>query len=412
MSYISAGDQAPNQGTVWMATARINSALIRRINTGLVFHALREHPGSTQRRLATLTRLDAATVSTIVGQLAADGLIRRATHRPRGRAGRPERTLDIAPDAGWLIGVELDTEVIRLLAAGLDGEPRVRLEIAGSLDVETTLTRLQQGVTALLGECGATWNGVHGIGIGLPGLIDNAGKLVLAPNLKWRDPAIPVRLGKLFPVPVQVDNDTKLASRAEHLFGACRGIGDFIVVYGHSGIGGSLYLGGEIYRGISGLAGEFGHMKVVPGGRACGCGGRGCLEAYVSEWAIRTQLAEAGCRLPDMAAVARAAEAGDPIVAHVLAEAGAQLGMGLANLINTMNPRRIVLGGNLAVLGRHLLPAARRTLGLHALEALSTRAEIVISSFGQDAVPLGGVALAMAHMLPLPGAFALRPVSG
>lgn len=385
-----------------MAAARINSALIRRINTGLVFHALREHPGSTQRRLATLTRLDTATVSTIVSQLVADGIVRYAKRRPHGRAGRPGRTLDIDPDAGWLIGIELDTEVIRLMAAGLDGSPRTRLEVAGSLDIETTITRLRQGVESLLAACGAAWKSVRGIGIGLPGLIDNAGKLQLAPNLKWRDPAIPARLGRLFPVRVHIDNDTKLASRAERLLGACRGIDDFIVVYGHSGIGGSLCLGGEIYRGFSGLAGELGHMKVARDGRECGCGGRGCLEAYVSERAIQAQLAEAGRALPDQAAVAQAAASGDAVVCDILATAGEHLGIALGNLINVVNPESIVLGGNLAALGPYLLPSAQRVLSSHALAVLRDSANILVSELGADAVPLGGVAMAMADLLPLP----------
>jgi predicted NBD/HSP70 family sugar kinase len=122
----------------------------------------------------------------------------------------------------------------------------------------------------------------------------------------------------------------------------------------------------------------------------------------VSERAIQMQLAEAGRALPDLAAVARAAAGGDAIVCDILAAAGEHLGVALANLINVVNPGRIVLGGNLAALGPYLLPSAQRVLDTHALAALRDSATILVSELGADAVPLGGVAMAMADLLPLP----------
>lgn len=385
-----------------MSVARVNSALIRKINTARLFHALRENPDISQRRLAALTGIDAATVSIIATQLEAGGIVQRGSVRRSGRAGRPEAALRLAPDGGWLIGAGIEPDVIRLVATGLDGQVRARLNVAGTQSVDAALAALRAGVDRLLADCGVDYESLSGIGVGVPGLIDTAGQVLLAPNLGWRNVPVAGMLSDRFPVPVHVDNDTKAAALAEHLFGDCRGVQDFIFIHGHSGIGGGVYLMGNLYRGAGGLAGEIGHMKIVPGGRPCGCGGRGCFEAYVSEPAIRLRLAEKGRTLADAEVIARAAAMGDPVVLTVLAEAGEHLGFALGNLINIFNPGRIVLGGNLAALAEHMLPAAHAVMAVNALAVMQAGAGILVSPLGNDSVPMGGVALAMDGFLGHP----------
>jgi predicted NBD/HSP70 family sugar kinase len=379
---------------------RINSALIRQINTARVFHALREHPGSSQRRLGVLTGLDASTVSSVVAGLQSERIVRRAGGRRSGQAGRPEGLLQIDPAGGVLVGASIETGCIRLLACGIDGTRRAALQVAPGATVEAALGNLKHGVGTLLAELGLEYRDVRGIGVGQHGLVDQAGHLVLAPRLGWRDVSMGAKLRALFPVPVQVENDTKAVALAERLFGACRGVDDFVVVHGGSGIGGALYLQGTLYRGV-GLAGELGHMKVVAHGQLCGCGGRGCLEAYVSEPAIRARLAERGRWLADTAAVAHAA-ATDAVVREVLDEAGGMLGLAIANLANLLNPRRFVLAGSLAALSGWLLPAVRAALADNALMVIGEQVEIIVSALGEDAVEFGAIGLAMDGFLPLP----------
>jgi predicted NBD/HSP70 family sugar kinase len=379
---------------------RINSALIRRINTARVFHALRQHPGSSQRSLCMLTHLDASTVSSIIARLEAGRIVRRVGDRRSGQAGRPEGVLQIDRDGGVLVGAAIERECIRLIACGLDGERRAALTVEPGATMEAALAHLQRGARALLDTLGVDFGQVRGIGVGQHGLIDRDGHLVLAPRLGWRDVPLGTLLRGLFPVPVYLENDTKAAALAEHLFGACRDVGDFVLVHGGSGIGGALYLQGTLYHG-TGLAGELGHMKMVPGGRPCGCGGHGCLEAYISDQAIRTCLAENGCELPDTVAVAQAA-ASDPAVRMVAAAAGRMLGVAIANLTNLLNPRRIVLAGTLAELSAYLLPAVRAALAENALVAIGEDVTILVSELGGNAVELGGVGLAMEGFLPLP----------
>lgn len=388
-----------------MAAPRLNSALIRRVNTARVFHALRKHPGTSQRGLCALTQLDASTVSSVVAKLEADRIVRRLDSNRSGQAGRPERMLRINRDGGVLIGAAVETDGIRLIATGLDGERRGALSMQLGETVDAALEHLHRGVAELVGLMKLDLSDVRGIGVGQHGLIDRAGHLVLAPRMGWRDVPLGARLRRLFPVPVYLENDTKAAAIAEHLFGSCQGVADFVLLHGSSGIGGALFLQGALYHGI-GLGGELGHMKVFPNGRRCSCGGNGCLEAYVSEPAIRARLAENGRSLPDataLDAVAIQRWAADPAVRAVLDDAGWVLGLAMANLINLLNPRRIVLAGSLAALSGVMLPNAQSALVENVLPAMGSAAEIKVSELGVDAVALGGVGLAMEGFLPLFG---------
>lgn len=384
----------------------VNSAAIRRLNRARVFHALRDHPRCAQRDLARLTGLDKATTSAVVTQLVEEGLVERTeVARPR-RVGRPETALAIAPAAGLLVGARLEPGTIRIVTATLAGEPVEHAQIPGSRDIPDAVRRLRDGVDRAVRASGGAGGGglrpVRGVGVGVPALMDRGGRLELAPNLGWRDAPIGALLQAAFDVPVHVDNDSKAAALAERLFGAGRGLDDFVCVAAHSGVGCGLFLGGRPYRGAQGFAGEFGHIAIVPGGRPCGCGKRGCLEAYASEPAILAQAAERGRPLDDLWAAAEAAGAGDAVLLGLLEEVGGRLGHALSVLVNLTNPQAVILGGNLCVVAPFIRPAIDRALAEHALEPLRRSLRVEVSPFGADAVPMGGVALALEGFLGAP----------
>ena len=292
--------------------SQVNPALIRRLNIARVFHAVRRAPGASQRKVAELTGLDKATVSTIVAALVDEGLLARSTVAT-GKPGRPEQALRVDEEAGVLVGARVELGSVRLLVATLGGEPLATRDIAVDATPDAAVDALDDGIRALLSEAGRTLDHVRAVGVGVPALFDREGRLSLAPNLGWRDVPFGPDLAKRFPVPVYVDNDTKAAGLAETLFGRYDDLDDFVYVAGHSGIGGALYLGGRLYRGHDGFAGELGHLKVRPGGRPCGCGARGCLEAYVSERALLSAADEAGLAVTRLDELVAADEAGDEL---------------------------------------------------------------------------------------------------
>ncbi|WP_211103961.1 ROK family transcriptional regulator [Skermanella pratensis] len=383
-------------------SARVNSALIRQINLARVFHALREHPESSQRDLGKLTGLDKATVSTVVAQLQDLRLVERSEQSKARRVGRPETALSIPRSAGVLVGVRLEPATIRVVTTTLAGEVLGHCQLPGSLDMKAALVTLREAVDREIAEIGETWSSVRALGAGIPGLMDRDGNLVLAPNLGWRDVPIRAMLEEIFHCPVEVDNDTKAAAIAERLFGLCRKTDDYVYLTGDSGVGGALVLGGRVYRGSGGFAGEIGHTKVSPEGRPCGCGRRGCLETYVSEAAILRTLAERGIDAADIRAVADLAAAGREEVRALLEEAGHLLGFALSNIVNILNPGLIVLGGNLAVVGAHIVPSLERAISEHALGPAAAGVSVRISPLGEDAVPMGGIALALDGFLAPP----------
>jgi glucokinase len=218
---------------------------------------------------------------------------------------------------------------------------------------------------------------IDGVGLAAAGFVDAAGERVMfAPHLPWRMDPTRARLEARWGVPVALDNDANCAARAEFSFGVARGFTDVVMITLGTGIGGSLVLARTLLRGHNGMAGEFGHMQVVPDGQSCECGGTGCWEQYCSGNALvrfararldgRETLLSAACG-GDPAAltgpmVTDAARLGDRVALDAFAEVGRWLGVGSANLVAAFDPELVVIGGGVSAAGDLLLEPARLAL--------------------------------------------------
>lgn len=219
---------------------------------------------------------------------------------------------------------------------------------------------------------------IDGVGLAAAGFVDAAGERVMfAPHLPWRMDPTRARLETRWGVPVALDNDANCAARAEYSFGVARGYTDVVMVTLGTGIGGSLVLGRTLLRGHNGMAGEFGHMQVVPNGQACECGRTGCWEQYCSGNALvrfaRARLDGHEATLLDEACggdpaaltgpmVTDAARRGDAVALEAFAAVGGWLGVGAANLIAAFDPELVVVGGGVSAAGDLLLGPARTAL--------------------------------------------------
>lgn len=221
---------------------------------------------------------------------------------------------------------------------------------------------------------------IVGVGVGAAGWMDSTRSVALhAPNMAWRNEPLKDRIQAFVDVPVVIENDGNAAAWAEYRFGAGRGEEHLILLTVGTGIAGGIVLGGQLYRGAFGIAGEFAHVRVVPGdGLACGCGDRGCFEQYCSGKALVRQaraavLADplAGERLLTLADghveridgphVTQAAQEGDPLAVGAFTVIGEWLGRGMADIVAGWDPGRIVVGGGVAEAGDLLLGPARVT---------------------------------------------------
>ncbi|MEN4798220.1 MULTISPECIES: ROK family transcriptional regulator [Pantoea] len=373
----------------------MNPTYLRQFHASQVFHALRAHPNISQRELCVLTGCDKSTVSVIIKRFEAMGLVERAQGQPRGTRGRPQESLRISLNSGFLLGVHLEFEQLVLVLATLDGQPLDSWRGPLPADPGVLGPLLTEGVAVMLQGQPQPVADIRSVGVCLPGLVGMGGGLAFSPNLGWRDVNVPELLAPYLPVPVQADNDTNAATLAEHLFGDCIGIDDFLLIEGGEGIGGGMFMDGRVYRGKSGFAGELGHQKVNANGRPCNCGAMGCLAAYVAQGVLLERAGHSAPGIASLTDLQAAAVAGQRGVLGLLDESGGYVGLVLSNLINALNPPAVVLSGTLARLWPWLEAGVRRSLSENALPAPLSQVDIIISSLSTGSVPLGGVALAL-----------------
>lgn len=330
-----------------MATLRRGSpGLIRDLNRSAVLGLIGEAP-IARVDIARQLRLSQATVTEVTRELVDAGLVQVVDQGPSS-GGRPPLLLGIVAGAAEAVGVKISADHLALVRVSLDGEILATDNepfdptSAGALDAiaGSLAAFVPQGGTAKL----------LGIGLGVPGLVDGRGN-VEAPIFGWHDFPLGPTLRKRLRVPILIDNDVNTLAVAERLYGRGRGVDHFLTVTIGRGVGLGIIIGGDIYRGWLGGAGEFGHVAVTVGGPLCECGKHGCLEALVADPALILQAAAGGLDLPagepaaQVAALRDLAEQGDQRALSIYAQAGATFGRAVAGLVNVLNPQLIVIGG-------------------------------------------------------------------
>ncbi|MBA3643282.1 MAG: ROK family protein [Chloroflexia bacterium] len=246
-------------------------------------------------------------------------------------------------------------------------------------------------------------------GVAVPGPVEpHQGVVYFMPNLPgWRNFALGAALRRRTRRLIQIANDGNCAALGESRFGVGAGVRDLIYLALGTGVGGGIISDGRLIEGVSGVAGEVGHVTVALDGPRCTCGSIGCLEAFVSGWAI-TREAKIIATTDDGAAIRRAAAGkpitptvialaasdGDPAALALLDRAGRALGAGVGSFINLFNPELVVIGGGVATLGEALMAPARRALASHTFPEQRACARLVESALGDDTALYGAAALA------------------
>ena len=253
---------------------------------------------------------------------------------------------------------------------------------------------------------------IQAVGIGAPGPLDpGTGIVLFAPNLGWTDVPLKTELENRVGLPTFVDNDVNVGTLGEHAFGAGKGISTLVGIFVGTGIGGGIIMDGELFHGASQTAGEIGHIIVKAGGPRCGCGTRGCLEALASRTAITRQLQKAIVKkgkksiLPELTggdlklirsgALAKALRSNDKLTMKVFKKATKYLGVGIASIVNFLNPEMIVLGGGVVeALDDSFLDDIAAVVADYSLPNTLSGVRIVKAQLGDDAGILGAAALA------------------
>ena len=269
---------------------------------------------------------------------------------------------------------------------------------------EYTIGNMKEAIKILLTETKITPVDIEGMGFGFPGQIDcQKGIVRLAPNIPgWVDVPIANIMEEEFSIPTRVDNDVRCAALGELNFGAGVGCENLICITVGTGIGSGLIINGKLVRGASNAAGEIGHIKLdIQGGPLCGCGDRGCLEAFASGPSI-VALAEdyikggKSTKYRELAnpeitpyIVSEAAKQGDPVAKRIFTIVGEYIGVGLASVVNLLNPEKIIIGGGVAAAGDILMNPIKETLVKRAMPIAGAAVEVVPAQLGNTAGVIG-----------------------
>ncbi|MBM9504584.1 ROK family transcriptional regulator [Actinacidiphila acididurans] len=365
--------------------------------------ALATGDGVTRASVAAEVGLTRATVSTLVDELLAAGLVEERGARRPGTVGRPGTALALADTGPAGVGAEIGVDHLAACVVDLTGAVRCRVEARAAnrgRDAADVLAELA-GLTAEAGRLAEAEN-LRPVGttVAVPGLVGHdRGTVLRAPNLRWEDVPVAAALGR----DTVVENEANLGALAELWLGGHPGLRDFVHVSAEIGIGAAVVVEGRLFRGARGFAGELGHVPVRPDGPLCSCGATGCLETYAGEEAL---LRAAGIGTGDgPGALHAAAAAGDPAALAALEEAGAALGIALSGAVNLLDPQAVVVGGPLADLAPWLLPGVRRELAERVTDRQWRPQDVVTSALGPDGVLRGAAYSAVRAVLDDPASW-------
>jgi predicted NBD/HSP70 family sugar kinase len=369
------------------------------------------HGGARSRpEVARATGLSRPTVTALVAELVALGVVhehpagpaqpeRAGPSPPRRGGGRPARRLALSPDAGHALGLDFGREHVRVVLCDLTGRPIADAHepIPLGAPASVALDRAAALAHAALRDHAIARDRVIGAGAAVAAPIDRSSGALHPEGVLpgWAGVRPAAELAQRLGVPVRLANDANAGALGERAFGAARDVDDLVYVRLSAGVGAGIVVGGALYVGGSGMAGEIGHVAVVPDGPICRCGNRGCLEVVASPVAIAGLLAHALGEPLSVAGLLALVADGHRGALRAVTEGGELVGRAVAATVNVLNPRVVVVGGELAAAGDVLLEAIRGGVARHAAPPVAETVQVRRGALGDRAEVLGAAALAL-----------------
>lgn len=361
-----------------MARTVIDVAEMRRLNKVTVLKEIRNHPRTSRIAIAEATGLNKATVSSLVDQLIQEEFVCEVG-LGTSKGGRKPIMLTFNSDAAFSIGIDIQIHSMRVVLCNLNQEVKQEKIIqiqTKPLSESDLVILLKSEIKQMLKDVPHSPHGVIGIGIALPGLVNyQKGYVHYIPNLGLSDLPLAAILQEDFQIPIYTDNDANCGAWAE--FRQYPFVHSLVYVNVGIGIGAGLVFHGQVYRGHSGIAGEYGHMTITPMGLKCSCGNYGCWEQYASETGLHMQWTDSLDEgHPDrlipidqnfVPYLVEQANQGQSQAIQAFQSLGRYLGIGMANILNTMNPELVVLGGRISMASPYILPELQQALSYRAL---------------------------------------------
>ncbi|HZE04511.1 MAG TPA: ROK family transcriptional regulator [Solirubrobacteraceae bacterium] len=348
------------------------------------------------------TALSRATVSKLVGELCAQGMVTEspALLSSTGRAGRPPSLLALNPAVGAVGGIDFDHHVVWLAVADLSGT--VIAERRHELDVDNEAERAIElavvGLRDLAVEAQLEADRLIGVGAAISAPVRRDSGSLAGDEImtSWRSISVRRELEERLGVPVHVGNDANLGALAEVRAGAARGAANVLYLMLSYGVGGGLVLDGSLFTGHSGVTGELGHVPVEPDGARCRCGNRGCLETVAGAERLLDELRPVLGAEVSVEHAAALARGGDPLCREKFRRAGIAAGRVAGGICNVINPELVIVGGDLILAGDMLVDAVRKGVEETAMRAIGD-VRVVAATLGDRSELLGAIGLAIAE---------------
>lgn len=383
---------------------RGNRDLIRGINRSILLNAIKTQGTISRADLAHLSGLSPATVTAITGDLISEDLVfEKETGDSSG--GRPPILLALNPRGGFVVGVKL----MENHAVGALTDLNATVLVKDTIDLadkklDIVIDSLVSLVNRLIHQSDIRKKQLLGVGVGLAGVVDSSqGILRQSPFFGWKNTPLRDLLQRRLRVPIYIDNDVNTLTLGERWLGTGLPEDNFIVITIGRGIGMGMVINGQIYRGKSGGAGEFGHIVVDPAGPLCDCGKHGCLESYLSDRALlATARKEVNEDIRDFDDLVQRAQSGNEAAENVLTNAGALLGREIANLVNILDPKLILISGEGVRVGEIFFSALRASFHENVMPGLAEDTEIRVAPWGDDVWARGAASVVIGELFNSP----------
>jgi glucokinase-like ROK family protein len=388
--------------------------LMKSLNKSLILNTIRLDGPISRAEIAKKTNLTPPTVTNLVGELLKSQLVVESD-LGTSTGGRKPIMLRINSSAFQVIGIDVGVSNIKVVAATLTAEiiDSLLIPIPSKQNNDSFLDLLIKSIDKIMEKARLQKSSIIGIGVGMHGLVDPLrGVGIYAPNLDLRQIPIREKLEESLQIPVSIENDVRAMALGESWFGHGQGVSDFVCINVGMGVGAGIIIDNKLFHGVSYTAGEFGHTTIDMEGPKCSCGNYGCLQTLIAGPAIALRAQKQirmgrKSQIQDLVngddpitgeLIYNAALQGDELAQEVLRDTGLYLGIGIANLINLLNPRMVIIGGGVSKSGEFLMKPLRETIEARALETPSSVSTIKVAKLGDYATAIGAVTLVLMNL--------------
>lgn len=381
-----------------------NHHVVKKGNKSLVLDKIKNNSPISRAAVANQTGLNKGTVSSLVSELLEDHLIYESGPGESSGGRRPVMLL-FNNSAGYSIGIDLGVNYLLGVLTDLDGNIfQEKVMTFKNLSYNEIEEQLFNTIDSLISSVPPSPHGIVGIGVGVPGIVDNSGEVLLAPNLNWTNVNLKSILQKKYNLPVIIENEANAGAYGEKKFGAGKEFENIIYVSAGIGIGVGLILNGSLYKGSNGFSGELGHMTIQVNGSKCRCGNDGCWELYASEQALINNAGLLDIPLPsnkegDLNNLLTLAENGNKDVIKLFEQTGDYLGVGINNIINIFNPQQVIIGNRMASSKKWLKESLNKRVTNQALWFQRSDLQIDFSELSTLSSALGVAAFSIENFL-------------